>query len=111
MRKCLIDYDPSSNIGGWQWSASVGTDAVPYFRVFNPTTQSKRFDKKGEYIRRYIPELKNVEDKYIHEPWKMNEGEQKKAGCVIGKHYPKPTVDHHIQRKKAISLFEEYRDQ
>ncbi|TWI55820.1 cryptochrome/photolyase family protein [Halalkalibacter nanhaiisediminis] len=106
----LIDYDSSSNIGGWQWAASVGTDAVPYFRVFNPTTQSKRFDKKGEYIRKYIPELRHVEDAFIHEPWKMDEKKQKEAGCLIGRDYPAPSVNHHIQRKKAISMFEEYKN-
>ncbi|MTH52591.1 deoxyribodipyrimidine photo-lyase [Bacillus mangrovi] len=103
----LVDYDPGSNIGGWQWAASVGTDAVPYFRVFNPVTQSKRFDKKGDYIRKYVPELKDVPDQYIHEPWKMNEDEQKEASCIVGNDYPLPMIDHQEQRKKAISLFKE----
>ncbi|MGJ5835303.1 cryptochrome/photolyase family protein [Bacillus sp. G402] len=103
----LVDYDEASNIGGFQWAASVGTDAVPYFRIFNPTTQSKRFDPSGEYIRRYVPELKHVNEKWIHEPSKMPIDEQMKSGCVLGDIYPLPTVDHQERRKKAISLFEE----
>ncbi|KGX93818.1 deoxyribodipyrimidine photo-lyase [Pontibacillus halophilus JSM 076056 = DSM 19796] len=102
----LIDYDAASNIGGWQWASSTGTDAAPYFRVFNPTRQSERFDADGEFIRTYVKELKNVPKKYIHEPHKMSEEEQNKYGCVIGKDYPEPTVDHKTQRKKAIAMFE-----
>ncbi|PYZ96874.1 deoxyribodipyrimidine photolyase [Alteribacter lacisalsi] len=104
-QKKLIDYDQSSNIGGWQWAASVGTDAVPYFRVFNPTTQGKRFDPDGTFIRKYVPELKNVPAKYIHEPSKMPEGTQEESGCIIGRNYPEPAVDHSTQRKKAIAMF------
>lgn len=103
----LHDYDEASNIGGWQWAASVGTDAVPYFRVFNPITQSNRFDPKGEYIKKYVPELAGVPGKYIHEPWKMEEHEQDEGGCIIGKDYPEPVVDHAIQRKRAIQMFQE----
>ena len=66
----LMDYDLASNNGGWQWSASTGTDAQPYFRIFNPVLQSKRFDEDGEYIRQYVPELKDMDAKQIHEPWK-----------------------------------------
>ncbi|QKS70563.1 deoxyribodipyrimidine photo-lyase [Paenalkalicoccus suaedae] len=106
-REKLIDHDPGSNIGGWQWAGSVGTDAVPYFRVFNPTTQSKRFDKEGEYIKKYVPELKDVPKKYIHEPHTMPESVQKEAGCIIGEDYPDPIVDHSEMRKRAIALYEE----
>ncbi|AZB42800.1 deoxyribodipyrimidine photo-lyase [Bacillus sp. FJAT-42376] len=101
----LVDYDPGSNVGGWQWAASVGTDAVPYFRIFNPVTQSKRFDPDGEYIKKYVEELSEVKSPRIHEPWKMTEEEQNEASCVIGKNYPEPIVDHQEQRKKAIALF------
>ncbi|MDM5297790.1 deoxyribodipyrimidine photo-lyase [Bacillus pumilus] len=104
--KKLVDYDEASNIGGFQWAASVGTDAVPYFRIFNPITQSKRFDPSGEYIRRYVPELKHVSDDWIHEPSKMPLDEQTKSGCVLGEPYPFPTVDHQLRRKEAITLFE-----
>lgn len=106
----LIDYDPASNIGGWQWGASTGTDAAPYFRIFNPTTQSERFDPKGDFIRLYLPELKNVPDKYIHQPSKMTEEEQAKCGVVIGRDYPKPIVSHQDNRKKALAMYEESKD-
>ena len=102
----LVDYEPGSNIGGWQWAASVGTDPVPYFRVFNPVTQSKKFDPDGEYIKKYVPELRDVDVKRIHEPWKMSSGEQKEAGCIIGTDYPEPTVNHSEQRVKAIEMFQ-----
>ncbi|WP_353855886.1 deoxyribodipyrimidine photo-lyase [Bacillus sp. Bos-x628] len=109
--KKLVDYDEASNIGGFQWAASVGTDAVPYFRIFNPITQSKRFDPSGEFIRRYVPELKRVDDQWIHEPSKMSIDEQKKSGCIIGDTYPHPTVDHQVRRKEAILLFEKAKQQ
>lgn len=109
--KKLVDYDEASNIGGFQWAASVGTDAVPYFRIFNPTTQSKRFDPSGEFIRKYVPELEHVDEKWIHEPSKMPIDEQLKSGCVLGDTYPLPAVDHQERRKKAISLFEEAKQQ
>ena len=103
----LIDYEPASNIGGWQWASSTGTDAAPYFRIFNPTRQSERFDAEGDFIRKYVPELKNVPTKYIHAPEKMPEDTQEEAGCIIGKHYPKPIVDHSTMRKRALELYKE----
>ncbi|MFS0654242.1 cryptochrome/photolyase family protein [Bacillus sp. 179-C3.3 HS] len=109
--KKLVDYDEASNIGGFQWAASVGTDAVPYFRIFNPMTQSKRFDPQGEFIRRYVPELKHVSEKWIHEPSKMPLDEQTKTGCLLGDTYPLPTVDHQMRRKEAIALFEKAKQQ
>ncbi|MFB4159006.1 deoxyribodipyrimidine photo-lyase [Geomicrobium sp. JSM 1781026] len=107
----LIDYDPASNIGGWQWAASTGTDAVPYFRVFNPTRQSERFDPDGTYIKTYVPELQNVPVDYIHEPGRMPEHVQKKAKCVIGSDYPEPIIDHKARRKAAIQMYEEKKDE
>lgn len=109
-QKMLIDYDAANNIGGWQWAASTGTDAVPYFRVFNPTTQAERFDPSGEFIRKYIPELKDVKKKYIHAPEKMSMEEQEEAGVLIGSDYPAPIVNHSDARKRAISIFEESKD-
>lgn len=103
--KKLIDYDEASNIGGWQWAASVGTDAVPYFRVFNPTRQSERFDPNGQFIKAFLPKLKDVPVTSIHAPEKMTKQIQENTNCVLGEDYPFPTVDHAIQRKKAISLF------
>jgi len=101
----LIDYDEASNVGGWQWAASVGTDAVPYFRIFNPTTQAERFDPDGQFIKKYVPALSNVQEKFIHNPIKMSLDMQIEASCLLGEDYPKPTVDHSLQRKKAIALF------
>ncbi|AFS70950.1 cryptochrome/photolyase family protein [Exiguobacterium antarcticum] len=92
----LVDYEAASNIGGWQWAASVGTDAVPYFRVFNPTTQSKKFDKDGTFIRQYVPEIKELSNKYIHEP--TDQQRQDHA-------YLMPIVDHDMARKRAIARF------
>ncbi|PID82483.1 MAG: deoxyribodipyrimidine photolyase [Clostridiales bacterium] len=104
----LIDYDSASNIGGWQWAASVGTDASPYFRVFNPTTQGKKFDKEGKFIREYVPELRSVSSKYIHEPNKYKEKIYKECGIKVGCDYPEPIVDHKMQRLKAIDMFRTY---
>lgn len=101
----LIDGDVILNNGGWQWSASTGSDAQPYFRIFNPVSQSKKFDSEGKYIKKYIPELKNVPTKYIHEPWKMSKEEQKAVGITIGKDYPYPIVNHQEQRIKALELY------
>lgn len=91
----LLDFDLSANNGGWQWSASTGADAQPFFRVFNPTLQSQKFDPKGVFIRTYCPELQDVPDSLIHEPHRL--------GKEIN--YPKPIVDHKVQREKAIALF------
>lgn len=93
----LMDYDLASNNGGWQWAASTGTDAAPYFRVFNPTLQGKKFDARGDYVRYYLPELETVPDKYIHEPWN--------SGMTLD--YPAPIVDHNEQRHKAIAMFKD----
>lgn len=106
-QELLIDYDAASNIGGWQWAASTGTDAVPYFRIFNPTTQSERFDAKGDFIRQYLPALKNVPNQYIHEPYKMPKAEQERTNCIIGKDYPEPVVDHRKMRPKILAFFKE----
>ena len=86
----LVDGDPASNNGGWQWTAGTGTDAAPYFRVLNPTRQAERFDPAGAYVRRWVPELRDVPDARIHEPWRMSAEEQRAAGCRIGGDYPAP---------------------
>ena len=90
----LVDYDPAQNNGGWQWAASTGTDAQPYFRIFNPWTQSKRFDPKGTYIKKYVPELSEYDAADLHKP-----------GKCAHDNYPKPMVDHGEQRLKALALF------
>ena len=101
----LNDFDLAANNGGWQWAASTGCDAQPYFRIFNPVTQSERFDAKGKFIRKYLPSLKDLPDKFIHAPWTMPALEQQSRGVVIGKDYPLPVVDHAVQREKALALY------
>ncbi|MDP3585625.1 MAG: deoxyribodipyrimidine photo-lyase [Thiobacillus sp.] len=101
----LIDFDLAANSGGWQWAASVGCDAQPWFRIFNPVTQSERFDAAGRFIRRYLPELAGVADRYIHAPWTMPAAEQSRCGVVIGRDYPAPIIDHAVQRVQALALF------
>ena len=103
----LLDYDLAANSGGWQWAASVGSDAQPWFRIFNPVTQSQRFDPDGEFIRRYMPELARVPSAYIHAPWTMPPLEQTLSGCVLGRDYPLPIVDHAVQRQAALALFQQ----
>jgi deoxyribodipyrimidine photo-lyase len=101
----LTDGNIAANNGGWQWAASVGTDAQPYFRIFNPTLQGQRFDPDGDYVRRWVPELIDVPTKYIHAPWTMPDATQREAGCLIGKDYPEPIVDHKQARELALALF------
>jgi deoxyribodipyrimidine photo-lyase len=101
----LVDGDPAANNGGWQWAAGTGTDAQPYFRIFNPTSQGQKFDPDGAYVRRYVPELAQTPTKYIHEPWKMNEEQQRECGVRIGHDYPAPIVDHATQRQRALAMY------
>lgn len=101
----LLDYDLAANVGGWQWSASTGCDAQPYFRIFNPVSQSEKFDAEGKFIRRYVPELAALSDRDIHAPWLAKPLALQAAGIVLGQHYPHPIVDHAVQREKALALF------
>ncbi|MAT38951.1 MAG: deoxyribodipyrimidine photolyase [Ectothiorhodospiraceae bacterium] len=101
----LLDYDFASNNGGWQWCASTGVDAQPYFRVFNPVLQSKKFDPDGTYIREHVPEIQGFEKALIHWPHDAGEMEQEMAKCSLGKEYPHPIVDHFEQKEKAIAMF------
>ncbi|QCI21023.1 deoxyribodipyrimidine photo-lyase [Buchnera aphidicola (Hyperomyzus lactucae)] len=99
----LIDGDFALNNGGWQWSASIGTDPVPYIRIFNPYHQSKTFDKTGSFIKKFIPELKNIPNKYIHEPHEWSKQKNLKLD------YPKPIVDYDNSRKKSLLIFNQAR--
>lgn len=101
----LNDFDLAANNGNWQWAASTGCDAQPWFRIFNPLTQSKKFDADGTFIRRHVPELAQVPAKYIHAPWTLPPDEQVARGCVIGRDYPAPVVDHAVQRERALALY------
>jgi deoxyribodipyrimidine photo-lyase len=101
----LNDYDMASNVGGWQWASSVGSDAQPYFRVFNPMLQSQKFDKEGKFIRRYCPELAKVPNTFIHTPWLMSVEQQISSHCIIGEDYPAPIVDHKTARDEAVARF------
>ena len=101
----LIDADLANNTLGWQWSAGCGADAAPYFRVFNPISQGKKYDPEGEYVKRFIPELKNLPIEYIHSPWLAGENVLRAAKVVLGKDYPKPIVDHNQARLNALAAW------
>lgn len=101
----LIDFDLAANNGGWQWCASTGCDAQPWFRIFNPVTQSQRFDAEGKFIRRYLPELAAVPAPYIHAPWQLSPAQQQRYGVHIARDYPAPIVDHAAARALTLGLF------
>ena len=106
----LLDGDPASNNGGWQWTAGTGTDAAPYFRIFNPVLQGKKFDPLGAYVRQWVTELSMVPVEYIHAPWTMPSDVQRRVGCVIGKHYPHPIVEHANARRRALEAYRKARE-
>ena len=95
----LVDFDIASNSHGWQWTAGCGTDASPYYRVFNPIEQGKRFDADGDYIRKYVPELAHLDAKSIHEPWEFLDG--------YSHGYPERIVNHAAERLEALARLEE----
>lgn len=101
----LIDGDPAANNGGWQWTAGVGTDAAPYFRIFNPILQGQKFDPGGAYIRRWLPELAHVPTPYLYTPWEMPISVQQQAGCRLGLDYPLPIVEHHQVRERTLAAY------
>ena len=104
--KMLIDGDTANNNGNWQWIASVGVDPAPVFRrLYNPSSQAKNYDPNGEYVHRYVPELKDVPLKYLAEPWTMTIDQQREYNCVIGKDYPEPIVDHKQARVAALERY------
>lgn len=97
----LIDFDFAANNGGWQWAASTGCDAQPYFRIFNPITQSENYDSEAKFICKYVPEIAALNSKEIHAPWRA----KKLMGLILGKDYPLPIVDHATQRARALALY------
>jgi deoxyribodipyrimidine photo-lyase len=102
----LIDGDLAANNGGWQWTAGVGTDAAPYFRIFNPIVQGQKFDTNGEFTRRWVPELAKVPMDYLQQPWTMPLDVQEACNCRIGKEYPKPIVDHAGIKERTIAAYQ-----
>jgi deoxyribodipyrimidine photo-lyase len=107
----LVDGDPAANNGGWQWTAGTGTDAAPYFRVFNPVLQGQKFDPQGAYVRCWLPELARVPDRFIHQPWRMPLEVQRGAGCIIHRDYPAPIVDHAWARERVLAAYAQAREE
>ena len=103
----LVDGDLPSNNGGWQWVAGTGTDAAPFYRIFNPVTQAEKFDPDGDYIRRWVPELSTLDPPAIFAPWRATPADLEKAGVRLGADYPHPIVDHIAARNRARARFQE----
>ena len=106
----LVDADMANNTASWQWVAGSGADAAPYFRIFNPTTQGEKFDKDGEYIRRWVPELSNLPNSHIHQPWELGQIELLAMDVKLGEDYPYPIVDHKQARQAALDAYQECRN-
>ena len=102
----LADADVAGNNGGWQWAASTGTDAAPYFRIFSPVLQSEKFDPQGRFIRKMLPELREIPDAYIHAPWKLSPLQEREFDVALGVQYPLPIVDHAQARIRALAAYE-----
>ena len=105
-RNCLLDFNKANNVAQWQWVAGCGADAAPYFRIFNPILQGEKFDKEGNYVKKWVPELKNVPNKFIHKPWEMELKYQEAIKTIIGKDYPGPIVVHEKARAAALEAFQ-----
>jgi len=101
----LNDFDLAANNGGWQWAASTGCDAQPWFRIFNPVTQSEKFDPGGRFIRRYLPQLAALPDTLIHAPWLARPADLAAAGVQLGRNYPFPIVRHEEARKQTLARY------
>lgn len=108
---CLLDADLASNSASWQWVAGSGADAAPYFRIFNPVLQGEKFDQNGEYIRRFIPELKNLPNKYISKPWEAPEKVLKEANITLGQTYPHPIIDLSYSRERALQVYKKLKSE
>ncbi len=106
----LVDADLANNTLGWQWVAGCGADAAPYFRVFNPVTQARKFDPDGDYVRRWVPELAKLPTEALHAPWTAGPAVLGAAGVELGQTYPHPMVDHAEARIRALAAFERLSD-
>jgi deoxyribodipyrimidine photo-lyase len=106
----LVDADLASNTLGWQWSGGCGADAAPYFRVFNPMTQGHKFDSDGAYVRKWVPEIAKLPNKYLHEPWEAPEGILNHAGIELGETYPEPIIEHKKGRERALAALGKLKD-
>ncbi len=102
----LVDADLANNSASWQWVAGCGADAAPYFRIFNPVLQGKKFDPDGDYVKAWIPELSKLPKAKLHEPWKATKAEREKAKFVVGETYPEPIVELGEGRKRALSAYD-----
>jgi deoxyribodipyrimidine photo-lyase len=102
----LVDADLANNSMGWQWVAGCGVDAAPYFRIFNPIAQGQKFDPCAEYIKKWLPELKNLSLEYIYNPWLASTEELKNAGIELGKTYPFPIIDLSQTRNTALNMYQ-----
>ncbi|MDC0400842.1 DNA photolyase family protein [Candidatus Pelagibacter sp.] len=105
-KNCLVDYNEASNVSQWQWVAGCGADAAPYFRIFNPILQGEKFDKEGLYVKKWVPEINKVPEKFTHKPWEMEPKYQQAINTIIGKDYPKPIVIHEKARVSALEAFQ-----
>jgi deoxyribodipyrimidine photo-lyase len=104
-RQLLVDFDPSQNVGNWQWVAGTGLDAAPYHRVFNPVTQSRKFDPDGAYIRRWVPEIASLPNDAVHAPWDAGPLQLAEAGIELGRDYPEPIVAHDEARNRFLEVY------
>lgn len=102
----LVDADLASNTLGWQWTAGCGADAAPYFRIFNPVRQGEKFDPSGEYVRKWVPEIAALPDKWIHAPWEADARTLAEFGIRLGEDYPEAMVDHTVERDRALEAFQ-----
>ncbi|MCO6186223.1 deoxyribodipyrimidine photo-lyase [Rhizobium sp. L1K21] len=109
-RDTLVDADPASNTASWQWVAGSGADAAPYFRIFNPVLQGEKFDPDGDYVRRFVPEIAKLPNKYLHKPFAAPKSVLSDAGLKLGKDYPEPIVDHAKARDRALEAFQATKD-
>ena len=102
----LVDADLANNAASWQWVAGSGADAAPYFRIFNPIIQGKKFDPQGHYVRRWVPELANLPASHIHEPWNASAKTLEDAGVALDREYPRPIVEHALARARALAAYD-----